>query len=98
MFTMAVSRPDTTMPITRVKIAQYRCGSGSPSSPVFVILAAVITNQTPRPRFSGERGAQSEAQITPRSAEPAGTGRYRRFAGPRPSALRAPARGDASDD
>ena len=45
MFTIAVSSTDATNPMISVRIAQYRCGSGSPSSAVFVILAALITNQ-----------------------------------------------------
>ena len=34
---IALSSTDMTIPTTRVRIAQYRCGSGTPSSAVFIL-------------------------------------------------------------
>src|ERR1700746_2451185 len=48
MFTIEVSSTDTTIPMTRVRIAQYRCGSGSPSSAGFIVSRrAPLTKATP---------------------------------------------------
>src|SRR6516162_3240003 len=48
MLTIDVSSTDTTIPMTRVRIAQYRCGSGSPSSAGFsVSRRAPPTKATP---------------------------------------------------
>src|SRR5271155_4913610 len=48
-----LSRTDTTMPTIRVRIAQYRCGNGTPSSAEFIGVAlARITRSLPSPHPS----------------------------------------------
>src|SRR5712671_3904203 len=37
IFAIALSSTDMTIPTTSVRIAQYRCGSGTPSSAVFIL-------------------------------------------------------------